>query len=389
MKRILIVCIGIVIMFAGNAQLNMTLGSQESLGSSQDLTAEVAKLKEMVKQLQQNELQSDKSKYQKNYQLIVNGLETVKEMVQGTTEITGARSQNIIYKKLIDINNPTSEVLGFQLLDVINRTLEDNINTITSLADNEKKRLRGQVSGIFEGLKRTFPPLQLITSCFSAISSFSTYKTRVEKLTKRADSIIVDVTNPISQEVIGKMSGYLQPYILFYNDLNKINGVFENALYQHEVEYKDFIEELNTVKQSIEKRINLGTSVSEQVIDLFDLTNSSAQDFNYKTKTDNDTIKELAGNCLGVFDLVERYKKFTNDFITIQDDFYRSNLELLTTKAKYLPLKDTVKIDQLISDLNVLKNGNPATNTGGYDASYKLRLKGILAKLYAANRLRM
>src|SRR6185436_13168126 len=187
-----------------------------------------ARLKEMVKQLQQNELQSDRTRYQKNYQLIVNGLETIKEMVQGAMEITGARSQNILYKKLIDINNPTSEVLGFQLLDVINKTLEDNINTITSLADKERKRLKGQVSGLFEGLKRTFPPLQIITSCFSAISSFSTYKTRLERISKKADSIIVDVTNPISQEVIGKMSGYLQPYILFYNDLNKINGVFEN-----------------------------------------------------------------------------------------------------------------------------------------------------------------
>ncbi|HEX7845831.1 MAG TPA: hypothetical protein VF476_08545 [Chitinophagaceae bacterium] len=364
------------------------LVSQEPV-NNKDLSTEITKLKEMVRQLQENELQSDKIKYQKNYQLIINGLETIKEMQQGIMEITGARSQNILYKKLIDINNPTSEVLGFQLIDVINKTLEENINAITSLAEGDKKRLKGQTSGLFEGLKRAFPPLQIITGAFSAISSFTTYKTRVEKIGRKADSIIVDVTNPITQEVIGRMSGNLQPYIVFYNELNKVNAVFENALYQHEVEYKDFIEEVSLLRQAIEKRINLGESVSSQVVELFDLTNSSAQDFNYKSKLENEPIRELVGNCVNVFELVDRYKKFTNDFVTIQDDFYRSNLELLSKKAKYLPYKDVAKIDQLITDLDLLKNGNNATNTAGFDASYKLRLKGLLSKLYAVNKLRM
>lgn len=133
----------------------------------------------------------------------------------------------------------------------------------------------------------------------------------------------------------------------------------------------------------------MGESVSTQVIELFDLTNSSAQDFNYKSKLENEPIRELAGNCMNVFELVDRYKKFTNDFVTIQDDFYRNNLELLTKKAKYLPYRDVAKIDQLITDLDLLKNGNSATNTAGFDASYKMRLKGLLAKLYAVNKLRM
>ena len=363
--------------------------NQESSFNAQDLTAEVARLKEMVKQLQENELESDKLKYQKNYQLILNGLESLKEMQQGIMEISGARSQNILYKKLIDINNPTSEVLGFQLIDVINKTLDENITALINLAEGDRKRLRGQVSGIFEGLKRTFPPLQLITSCFSTISSFSTYKARVERFTRKTDSIIVDVMNPISQEVIGKMSGHLQPYILFYNELNKVNSSFENALYQHEVEYRDYIEEVLSLKETIEKKVNLGESISEQVISMFDLTNSSAQNFDFKSKLENETVKELAGQCMNIFELVDRYKKFTNDFVTIQDDFYRNNLNMLTTKAKNLPYKDVAKIDQLTTELQLLKNGNPSVNTMGFDMSYKLRLKGIMAKLYAVNKLRM
>jgi hypothetical protein len=94
-------------------------------------------------------------------------------------------------------------------------------------------------------------------------------------------------------------------------------------------------------------------------------------------------------SCINVFEMVDRYKKFTNDFITIQDDFYRNNLDILNAKAKNLPFKDPAKVDQMINDLTLLKNGNPATNTPGFDVSYKQRLKGILSKLYAVNKLRM
>lgn len=360
--------------------------SQKDL-PDQDLGKEVAKLKEVIKQLQENELQSDKAKYQKNHQLIVNGIEIIKEIHQGTVEISGARSQNILYKKLIDINNPTSEALGFQLQEVINKTLEDNINALP-LMDHEKKRLKGVVGNLFEGLKNSFPPLQIITSAFSAISSFNIFKPRIEKLGRKVDSVIVDVENPITAPIIKKINEQLLPYIDFYTELNKINATFENALYQHGIEYRDYIEEVNALKETIEKRVDFNESIGNKINDLFDISNSSALEFNYKAKLNNEVIRELVGNCVGIYDLVDRYKKFSNDFLSIQDDFYKNNIALLQKKAKKLPYKDDTKIDQLISDLNQLKNGNPAENITGFDVSNKMRLKSILAKVNIINRLR-
>ncbi len=353
-----------------------------------DLAIEITKLKEAIKQMQENELQTDRSKYQKNYQLIVNGIEIIKEMHQGTLEITGARSQNILYKKLIDINNPSSDALGFQLIDVMDKILEENINLLP-LVDKEKKRLRGQVSNLFDGLKKTFPPLQIMSSAFSLISGFSSYMPKIEKLGRKTDSLIVDVTNPISKEIIQKINTQLQPYIIFYTELNRTNSAFETALYQHEIQYRDFIEELTALKDNMDKKLNLNESIGGQINDIFDLANSSSIDFNYKQKLENETVKDLVGTCINVFDLVDRYKKFTNDFIIIQDDFYRNNLLILDKIAKNLPYKDIAKIDQLIADLNLLKNGSPVDSRGGFDASYKQRLKSIVAKLYSINKLRM
>ena len=365
-----------------------TMVSTSVSGQTMDVQAEITKLKSLLSELKENEQQSDRAKYQKNYQLIINGLDIVKEMHQGTMEITGARSQNLLYKKLIDINNPSTDVLGFQLLDVLINTLENNISLLP-LLEKEKSRLKNQVSNIFEGLKKMVPPLQIITSAISIVSSFTTYQPRIEKLSKKADSLVVDVTNPVTKQVMQKITAQLEPYISFYTELNRTNAAFENALYQHQIEYRDFIDELNTLKDLVEKKINLNESLSEQINRVFDITNSSALDFNYKEKLDKDTVQDLLGNCLGIYELVDRYKKFTNDFIVIQDDFYQANLQILQTIAKNLPFKDAGKIDGLISELNQLKNGDPATKTAAFDASYKLRLKSILTKLYSVNKLRI
>lgn len=355
--------------------------------STGNLADEVARLKEVIKGLQENEIQSEKIKYMRNYQLVLYGIEIIKEIKQGTVEISSARSQNILYKKIIDVNNPSSDALGFQLMDVIDKTLEDNINALP-LLDHEKKRLKGQVSGLVEGIKRTFPPLQIISSAVSMISGFTTYKTRMEKLDRKTDSIIVDATYPITKEIISKINLQMAPYIDFYNQLNKINSTYENALYSHVIEYKDFIEEVTNIQTVLEGSLNINESIGDQINTVFDLANSSRQDFDYRKVNDNEKIRNLAGNCLTVFDLVERYKKFTGDFIAIQDGFYKDYISLLQERAKKLPMKDDDRIAKLIADLNNIKQGNAAENIVGFDEAYKSKLKSITTKVVALNRTR-
>jgi hypothetical protein len=360
-------------------------GSTDMNGSN--LADEVTKLKDQIKSLQENEVQSEKVKYMRNYQLVLYGLDVIKEVKQGTVEISNARSQNILYKKIIDINNPSSDALGFQLMEVIDKTLEDNINALP-LVDGEKKRLKGQVSGLVDGLKKTFPPLQIISSVVGMISSFTTFKTRMEKLDRKTDSLVVEASYPITKEIISKINLQLAPYIDFYTQLDKVNKTYENALYNHVIEYKDFMDEVDSLQATMAGTLDMNQSIGEQINNLFDLANSSRQDFDYKKINDNDKIRVVAGNCLAVFDLVDRYKKFTSDFIAIQQGFFNDYVSLLDDKAKKLPIKDDDRISKLISDLNNIRNGNPSQNVAGFDESYKSKLKSITTKVVALNRTR-
>ena len=199
----------------------------------------------------------------------------------------------------------------------------------------------------------------------------------MEKLDRRTDSLIVEATYPITKEIISKINLQMAPYIDFYNLLNKINSTYENALYNHVIEYRDFIDEVSNVQTVLEGSLDMNESIGEQINGVFDLANSSRQDFDYKKINENDKIRNLAGNCLSVYDLVERYKKFTSDFIAIQDGFYKDYISLLEEKAKKLPIKADDRITKLITDLNNIKKGNSAENIIGFDETYKSKLKSI------------
>lgn len=380
MKQIILASVILLLALESVAQVNNSTAVL-------NINTEIEQLKESIKALQDDKLQSEKVKYHRNYQLLLYGIEIIKEIQLGTVEIAGARSQNILYKKIMDINNPSSDALGFQLTEVINKVLDENLSVLP-IASNEKKRLKSQAAGLLAGLKNSFPPLQIIGSTIGMISSFTSFDTRIEKIGRRADSLIVQATNPVSAEVIGKFNTQLTPYIEFYNQLNKINNSYETALYAHVIAYKDFIEEVNALKAFLETSMNMNESIGEQINGLFDLANSSKIDFDFTKINESEKIRTIAGPCMNVYNLVERYKKFTSDFVAIQQDFYSDNIALLEAKARKLPYKDDSKINTLIADLNNIQKGNSQENTASFDAAYKLKVKSITTKLYALNRTR-
>lgn len=360
--------------------LQVDLTDTLSLEFSKDLM----NLKEVVAGLKAKEEQTDRGRYLKNYQLILRGMDIIQELYAGTLQIQSARSQNIFYKKLMDLNNPSSDVLGFQLLDVLVKSIEENVATLP-IEKPDKQRLIGSVGNLVEGLKGFFPPLNIISSVISQVSSFSIFRTREGR--KRGDTEI-ETENPVNKDALTRIRAQLVPYIDFYSELDRINNKFQGALYQHIVQYKDYIESLYTVKQSIEKTIDLNNSIADQVNKLFDYDKHTTAGFSYADKLQTETIQLLVVDAYSVFELVEQYKKFTNDFVMIQNDFFQSNLSLLEMKAMLLPVRDDTKIMNLINDLKQTKNGNEAEGVVGFDVSYKQRLNSILSKISKMNQIR-
>ena len=351
---------------------------------SLELTKDLMTLKETVSALKNKEEESQKGKYLKSYQLVLRGLDIIQELYSGTLQIQSARSQNIFYKKVMDMNNPSSNALGFQLLDVIVKSIEDNIAALP-IPPPDKGRLTSSVSNLVDNVKAVFPPLNILSNVLSMVSSFSIFKPRAEK--KNDNSI--ETVNPIGKDILGKIKNQLLPYIEFYSELDKINSKFQNALYQHQVQYKDYIENLYSLKQDIENSsIDFKVVLADQLNTIFEYNKMSSADFDFIAKNKDEKIKKLKLNAYSVFDLVDVYKKFSNDFVLIQNDFYQSYIQVLEKKVMWLPVKDDSKVTQLVQDLNNTKNGNETEGIVGFDVTYKQRLGSIIAKLAKMNEIR-
>ncbi len=355
---------------------------------SNDFGKEISSIKDLVLNLKIKSEQTEKSQYNKNYQLIIRGVDMIQELHNGSLQILTARNQNIFTKKVADINNPSSDALGFQLLDVIIKSVEENIANLTTIEKPEKARLTSTVGTLVDGLKSvvSFPPLQIISNALSVISSFTIFKAKSGL--KKSDDMIIEGSNPINKETLQKITKSLMPYIDFYNELNELNRRFENTLYQHTIQYKDFIEALAILKQDIEKSVDFKNSLGEQINAMFEYNKSALADFNFKAKNESAEVKSLTINIYTMLELVDTYKKFTNDFIQIQSDYFTGNISILEKKAKILPVKDDIKIDKMLNELNQLKNGNPGEGIIGFDVAYKERLSIILTKLNKVNQIR-
>ncbi len=328
-------------------------------------------------------LQIEKDKYKKNYAIVLRGIELINDLNLASREILTARSQNILAKKITDINNIQSDALGFQLVDIIIQAIKNNIQELP-VEKPEKDRLINQVGNFVDVMKGVFPPLNIISTVISAVSSFTVVKSRVEKKSRTEDVIVNESTTPVNKEVLKKITDQLLPYIKFYDELNKANNSYEYALNQHTIQNKDYIESVDNLIAGIKSIIDLDNSIGEQVNTLFEIQKSSSPGFDFAIKNNDENLRKLVIACYAIFDLVDKHKKFTNDFINIQIDYYNQNVTILE-KARTLPVKDDLKINQLIADLNSIRNGDAAKGLVSFEENYKKRLSTILNKLKKMN----
>jgi len=327
--------------------------------------------------------QLERDKYQKNYQIIIRGIEIINDLNTASREILNARSQNIFSKKITDINNIQSEALGFQLTEVILQSIRSNIEQLP-VEKPQKDRLMSQVSNFMDVIKGVFPPVNIISNVLSAVSNFTIFKSKFIKISRNEDSISTESINPVSKEVLKKITEQLLPYIKFYDQLNTANLKYETALNLHIVQNKDYIESITVLSDGIKEIIDLDNSIIDQVNTLLETQKSGAPGFDFALKNSDEKIRKLVVACYSVFDLVDKYKKFTNDFINILIDYHNMNITILQS-AKQLPIKDDMKIEQMIADLNSIRNGDPAKGLVSFEEIYKKRLGTILNKLKKMN----
>src|SRR3954447_22695953 len=253
------------------------------------LERELQNLKQYVDSQQSETKKKAADVYEANYNKMLHTSELVNELYDAVDLIEKDKKEQIAYNKINQANNPTSDILGFKLVDVINNSLDETIKENNSrIPEPQKKPIRSIVSNLVMALGKTFPPLQLFTSVVSTISTFTVPALTVDNPDSKVKKVS-DVTNNVrvsptvlDSAFIASFSNKMGPYITFYLNLNKINTNLEDELAMHSFNYRDMLAAIRQKRSDFEK--NTGISMSAPV-------NSLNKLMNYKNSGGNASFK--------------------------------------------------------------------------------------------------
>jgi len=132
-----------------------------------------------------------------------------------------------LFTKLIDANNPCSEILGFTFLDVVERLAKQNF--LNSLPAEDRPRFETEIianaiqNPIWQVLLQTNPVTFLVSNVVDKVSSF------IKKIKIKKERI-VSIERSYDEAKIKNFITDLQPYIQFYDALSRATREYDTAV---------------------------------------------------------------------------------------------------------------------------------------------------------------
>jgi len=123
-----------------------------------------------------------------------------------------------LFTKLIDANNPCSEILGFTFLDVVARLAKQNF--LNSLPPEDRPRFETEIlanaiqNPVWQVLLQSNPVTFLVSNVVDKVSSF------IKKIKIKKERII-SIESAYDEAKIKNFITDLQPYIQFYDALSR------------------------------------------------------------------------------------------------------------------------------------------------------------------------
>ncbi|MFC4231389.1 hypothetical protein ACFOW1_05775 [Parasediminibacterium paludis] len=341
-------------------------------------------LQDVVKSISNVATQNTSASYEKSYKNSQIAIELLDILDNTVYSILADRNDALKYTIINQINNPTSNQLGFTFSERITAFSEQVINA-TNIKEVQKSRLKSTIGNIIEGLKGSFPPLNIVTSVISTFASFnSPYIDKISSTLRRGDSLTVKVQTPVSQRMLKQFSDSIMPFLDFYQNLNNISLQFSNDLKNHKVSYIDYYPSIQSLKNRYytELQIDISGNTSSYRVVLDNLFEQATQNRNAQFYTRINTksdVQKLNDFSLQVLSLSKEFKQFYNEYYKILIKNFDDNL-LMLNDAKKLSGSDTVQIDKVIEQLKVLRTGTDE-NQPGFELKFKKNLEKIVSRI--------
>lgn len=160
-----------------------------------------------------------------------------------------------LFTKLMQANNPTSDILGFRFTDVIFNASEKHFRSVLK-NDQDKKRF-SQVIGkivdnpIISSLANTNPVTSVVAAIISTIAGFTTSRVEVEKDGGRIQDVSVSQEDAFDHKSITAFRDELQVYIDFYDALIIASSDYLEGLEELKGKYSYLVKSVSEYKSEL------------------------------------------------------------------------------------------------------------------------------------------
>jgi hypothetical protein len=266
-----------------------------------------------------------------------------------------------LFTKLMQANNPTSDILGFRFSETIIKASEKHLkNELKS--DSEKTRFSQIVAKIVNNpvisSLTTFNPITAVTSAIiSSVAGFSTTSVDAVKDGNKVRDITYITTDAFSQQNIEAFRSELQPYINFYDALNVASIRYISGIDNLNLRYTFLIGQVGLYKNELYTAIGCDDKSTLYQLSKM-LPDPSSKDIEYKNFISDKSIRqcdEIAQKIPALNQTVQDYKREHELLLkSLLNDYIKALLSARNFNSENI---DKSKIDTLVNDIMVFING--------------------------------
>jgi len=260
-----------------------------------------------------------------------------------------------LFTKLMQANNPSSDILGFRFNDIILEAC--NRHFLDSIAEKEEKRRFGSIirkiieNPVVTSLANTNPVTSVVTAIISTVAGFTTAELTMEKEGNRIRDIDLKNREPVKEENIQAFREELQVYIDFYDAMINNSNHYLAGLDQLQQKYSSLMHSASNYKQWLIS--TLDTNGSNLLIQLAAFLPDPAKERiafdHYLADTRVLTAYSVALKFHLVSESVTEFKKEHHQLLT---KFLTDYVSTLKQSKQFPPGKvDPAKVDALVRDI--------------------------------------
>jgi hypothetical protein len=277
-----------------------------------------------------------------------------------------------LFAKLMQANNPTSDILGFRFTEVIFSSAEKHFKE-TLKEEKDKKRFSEVITKVIDNpvvsaLANTNPITSVVSSIISIIAGFTTSRVELGKEGGRIKDVSVDQKDAFDNRSISAFRNELQVYIDFYDALILASAEYLEGLEDLNGKYAYLILSVKDYKTQL--YTGLDVKESNVLIKLSRLLPDPAtHDINFSAFIQDPRIQKTR-HLAGIYPLLhQNVNDFKKEYNTLLFNFLSDYINTLKT-AKNFPDGDIdkSKTDDLITDIESFINSQKSKEREDLDA---------------------